>query len=324
MNLFRLLVESGARFERQIGTGIACVVIVTALPLSLLLAAAPMPLLSQEPLPPPSASPQYVGAEMCAICHEDISIDLRSNPHSDQQIRIDGTDHGACETCHGPGLEHADTMDRTKIRAFADIGPIRTAAVCLDCHAGEGSHSDRLFDTHQRKSVTCTSCHDIHAPTEPRYLLVRTANKLCSGCHPAERAEFGKPFSHRLQEGAMSCVDCHAPHGSPAPRQLRMTHSNQESCFACHGDKRGPFAFGHMPAGIGGCASCHETHGSSNPRMLVRHEVRLVCLECHSGSANTFGRSAPAFHDLRSSRIRNCTLCHSKIHGSNLHRAFLR
>jgi predicted CXXCH cytochrome family protein len=28
--------------------------------------------------------------------------------------------------------------------------------------------------------------------------------------------------------------------------------------------------------------ACHQPHGSANPRMLTRHEVRFVCLECHS------------------------------------------
>ncbi len=325
MNLFRPAVGPGADFRRLIGTRIAMRLFVTALPLSLLLAAAPLPLLSQEPLPPlPPENTQYAGAELCSLCHEDISIDFMSNPHSGQDVEIDGTAHGACETCHGPGQEHADTMDRAEIRAFGELNPILTQAVCLDCHAGEGAHSDRLFDAHQRKSVSCTSCHDVHASAEPRRLLVTSANELCSGCHPAERAAFQRPFSHRLGEGAVRCVDCHAPHGSPRQRQLQAAHSNEEGCFACHGDKRGPFTFEHMPAGIGGCATCHETHGSSNPRMLVRHEVRFVCLECHTGSTASFGRAAPSFHDLRSNRIRNCTLCHSKIHGSHLSRAFLR
>jgi predicted CXXCH cytochrome family protein len=78
-----------------------------------------------------------------------------------------------------------------------------------------------------------------------------------------------------------------------------------------------------------GCGSCHEPHGSANPRMLTRHEVRFVCLECHSGTAVNrptagLGSVPPSFHDLRSPRYRNCTICHTRVHGSHADRNFLR
>ena len=79
-----------------------------------------------------------------------------------------------------------------------------------------------------------------------------------------------------------------------------------------------------------GCASCHEPHGSVNPRMLARQEVRFLCLECHAAlpsapSTNSaLGVVPPAFHDLRSPRYQNCTVCHQKIHGSYVDRDLLR
>ena len=81
-----------------------------------------------------------------------------------------------------------------------------------------------------------------------------------------------------------------------------------------------------------GCASCHEAHGSSNAKMLIRQEVRLVCLECHVNLPNQPGRTAtavmgvvpPAIHDLTSPQYRNCTICHQKIHGSYTDRSLLR
>src|SRR5262249_54740155 len=85
-------------------------------------------------------------------------------------------------------------------------------------------------------------------------------------------------------------------------------------------DKRGPFVFEHAPVRFEGCSACHEPHGSANPRALTRAEVAPVCLECHAilpaAAAKTPGVVPPAFHDLRSPRYRNCTICHQKIHGS--------
>jgi len=100
----------------------------------------------------------------------------------------------------------------------------------------------------------------------------------------------------------------------------------------CHSDKRGPFVYEHAVMRMDGCTACHEPHGSANPRMLTRHEVRLVCLECHANlpippsiAKNPYiGGQPPALHDLRSPRFQNCTICHVKIHGSYVDRTFFR
>jgi hypothetical protein len=71
-------------------------------------------------------------------------------------------------------------------------------------------------------------------------------------------------------------------------------------------------------------------HGSQNPRMLTRQEVFFVCLECHANIPNTpnpggvIGVVPPSFHDLRSPRFQNCTVCHQKIHGSHVDRNLLQ
>ena len=89
--------------------------------------------------------------------------------------------------------------------------------------------------------------------------------------------------------------------------------------------------FEHAPVRLEGCTACHQPHGSANPRMLTRAEVRFVCLECHAnlptpalGASGSLGTIPPAFHDLRSPRFENCTLCHQKVHGSYVSRDFLK
>jgi DmsE family decaheme c-type cytochrome len=99
---------------------------------------------------------------------------------------------------------------------------------------------------------------------------------------------------------------------------------NETGCIKCHGDKRGPFPFEHAPVRMESCSSCHEPHGSVNPRMLTRHNVGQLCLECHTISSATLAGVPPGFHDTRSPRFQNCTVCHSKIHGSFASSDFLR
>ena len=155
----------------------------------------------------------------------------------------------------------------------------------------------------------------------------RKVNALCTGCHLDVKAQFAKPFRHKVPENEMTCVACHNPHGSARQSMIQTFAVNEPGCFKCHGDKRGPFTFEHAPVKYEGCGTCHEPHGSVNPRMLSRREVRFTCLECHSNlpAAKTVaGVVPPAFHDLRLPRYQNCTVCHQKVHGSYADRFLLR
>jgi len=274
----------------------------------------------------------YAGSEPCAICHEDIAKAFAQNPH--HAVETDnkrGWQGRACEACHGPALEHTETADAAKIRNPLKLAAAAADKICLTCHLNQPTHVGRLESSHAKDQIPCTSCHSVHA-NGPRGMVARTpaaVNQQCANCHSNAWAQFQKPFHHLLPEGAMSCVGCHNPHGSTRPAMTQSFASNEPGCFNCHGDKRGPFTFEHAPVRFESCATCHEPHGSANPRMLVRQEVRLVCLQCHANlptvkTAGVSGVVPPAFHDLRSPRYQNCTVCHQKIHGSHIDRNLLK
>jgi DmsE family decaheme c-type cytochrome len=189
-----------------------------------------------------------------------------------------------------------------------------------------------LQSSHANNQVACTTCHKVHAK-DGENLVPRVAaaiNEQCGACHSGVVAQFQKPYHHRVPEEAMSCVDCHNPHGSLRPAMTRSFDGNEPGCLRCHGDKRGPFTFEHPPMRFDGCTACHDVHGSANPRMLTRSVVQQVCLECHAYLPNAVstrgvaGVVPPSFHDLRSVRFQNCTVCHQKIHGSYVDRNLLR
>jgi DmsE family decaheme c-type cytochrome len=280
---------------------------------------------------PPTASP-YAGSEACGTCHEDIGKAFAATPHhlADGKDKKRGFDGKACESCHGPGAKHAGSADAADIRNPGKLGAAAIDGICLTCHVNQPTHMGRLQSSHAKDEVACTTCHKIHA-TAPEVLVVRKTdaiNKLCESCHLTVAAQFQKPFHHKLPEGAMSCVDCHNPHGSMKPAMTQSFGANEPGCLNCHGDKRGPFTFEHGPVRFEGCSTCHAAHGSANPRMLDRPQVQQVCLECHANRpVNTtqhLGVVPPAFHDLRSPRYQNCTVCHQKIHGSYVDRNLLK
>jgi len=276
----------------------------------------------------------FAGTDTCEICHEDTVKAFAKNPHHALETDAHKWFAGhACESCHGPGEKHAESADPTLIRDPAKLAPAAIDRICLDCHLNQPTQVGRLESSHAKNEIACTSCHKVHSDE----MVARTAAKInaqCSACHANEWAEFQRPDHHRLPEGAMSCVDCHNPHGSIRPAMQQSFGANEPGCLNCHGDKRGPFTFEHAPMRFDGCTACHEPHGSANPRMLTRQEVRLVCLECHanlptartntSPANRTIGVVPPSFHDLRSPQFQNCTVCHQKVHGSYVDRDLLK
>ena len=269
---------------------------------------------------------EFVGSTTCQMCHEDIFNAFQKNPH--QVVETDkkrGFDTKACESCHGPGSKHAESASAADILQPAKLKPSEADTRCLTCHKNQQTHVGRLNSSHAKNQVSCTACHSIHK-NGPHGLVARKPeeiNKQCAACHVNVWASFQQPYKHRLPEGAMSCVDCHNPHGSALPRSIQTVRANEPACSKCHGDKVGPFPFEHAPVRLQGCATCHEPHGSANPRMLNRAQVQYVCMECHSNlpvpsppPGSTLGTVPPAFHDLRNPRFQNCTLCHQKVHGS--------
>ncbi|HLK50512.1 MAG TPA: DmsE family decaheme c-type cytochrome [Bryobacteraceae bacterium] len=274
----------------------------------------------------------YVGSVTCQTCHEDIYKAFQQNPH--QEVETDkkrGFEKNACESCHGPAGKHVESVSAADIRQPAKLRPAEADRICLTCHQNQPTHAGRINSSHAKNQVACVACHSIHK-NGPQGLVPRTptaVNSLCAGCHAAVWASFQRPYRHRLPEGAMSCVDCHNPHGSLLPHMPQTFRGNEPGCFNCHGEKAGPFIFPHAAVNLEGCGACHQPHGSANPRMLTRPQVRFVCLECHANPptptpAATLGTSPPAFHDLRSPRFQNCTLCHQKVHGSYINRDLLK
>jgi DmsE family decaheme c-type cytochrome len=286
------------------------------------------------PAPAPTKPAEFVGSTTCQTCHEDIFTAFAKNPHHAVETnKKRGWETKACESCHGPGSKHAESASADDIQNPAKLKPAAADRTCLTCHRNQTTHVGRIQSGHARNQVSCVQCHSIHK-NGPNGLVARkpaAINAQCAGCHTAQWASFQRPYRHRLPEGAMSCTDCHNPHGSLQTKMMQTVRSNEPGCLKCHGDKAGPFVFEHAPMRLEGCGACHEPHGSANPKMLTRQDVRFVCLECHSNlpqpkvvAGAPLGTVPPAIHDLRSPRFRNCTVCHNKVHGSYVDRAFTK
>lgn len=187
---------------------------------------------------------QYVGADTCKTCHEEVAATFDKGPHwKTTMVKHQGPQWQGCEACHGPGKEHAESADPSKIIRFPGLSREESSKRCLQCHEFGEEHANFLRSAHLKNNVGCVDCHSIHSPKVERKLLRAAQPTLCYSCHLEVKPDFSKPFHHRVNEGLINCTNCHNPHGGFLTHQLRSTAAQDAVCFTCHTDKAGPFAF---------------------------------------------------------------------------------
>ena len=270
-------------------------------------------------------------ASDCATCHDNaVTAKFNQSAHGQQAQ--------ACATCHKNVSEHF----RAKVAGESNapspsLKPLKARDVndvCLKCHE-KGARTNWHGGTHDRRDVSCISCHSIHNYQSTRSQL-KTANDFdtCFQCHKQMRAKFQRTSHHPLREGKMQCSNCHNPHDSTQPKMIDAASVN-DKCYQCHTEKRGPFLWEHEPVRES-CVTCHDPHGSNHPRLTVAMQPYL-CQRCHANSGhpgtlydlnNAVGGPLVAAQPpvgitttqtIVSPRIlsRGCPNCHQAIHGSN-------
>jgi DmsE family decaheme c-type cytochrome len=291
---------------------------VLAVSVLLLVAAAAAQQPAAQNVAPAASAPasQYVGSETCKGCHEDVYKNFEGTMHV-QTLKTKEPAHQGCEGCHGPGAAHVEGGgDKTKIFRFAAVNSEEVTRRCQSCHESKMEQRQFQQSPHNDNNVTCTSCHSVHK-SKREYLLNAPQTQLCYSCHAEQRADFQKPFRHRVNEGLIKCTDCHNPHGALRDRQLRSTANQDLICGKCHSDKRGPFVYEHEPVRVEGCMACHTPHSSVYPRMLITARINTLCLQCHV-------QIPTGVHGAQNQYRSNCIICHNQIHGSNTHDLFFK
>jgi len=284
------------------------------------------------------------GDAVCTKCHDE--------SEAYPVLAIGKTRHGVtadarnptCTSCHGDSAEHArKTSDKDRPRPditydkmyasvpedalvdryFGRFGKGTTTpvadrnAACLSCHQG-GMQMFWSNSTHATRDIACTNCHQIHT-SHDRARDKQEQTEICFTCHKEQRAQMNRPSHHPVPEGQMACSDCHNPHGSTGPKQLKKDSVN-ETCYTCHMEKRGPFVHNHQPV-TEDCTICHNAHGTIVANLL-KNRPPYLCQECHSHTSHP-GQlpGLPGARTTSSSNLgsiaRGCLNCHTNIHGGN-------
>ncbi len=276
---------------------------------------------------PASPPAQYVGAAVCLACHRGVTSAVVARFEATVMGKVfmhnprTALEKQGCEACHGPGGAHVAAgggkrkgVGLGQLISFAKDDPtpvVQRNAKCLACHERR-AHLFWKGSPHDRNDVACTDCHSVMQP-ESRKAALSQANvvAVCGECHEVKVAQISGVAHMPIPEGKMSCADCHNPHGSATPAMLKYDSPN-DTCYACHADKRGPFLWEHPPVEEN-CMNCHDPHGSDHQAMLKQVVFRL-CQECHDPTGHPSNPLAP---NLRYAFNRGCVNCHSNIHGSN-------
>ena len=262
------------------------------------------------------------GEKACLECHDSSKVNsILDSPHFVAADARSPAANQACEACHGPAKEHSlypQEVSAMRFGAQSNSNAQAQSDICLSCH--QGDHINWGNSTHAAEDVACVSCHTVHTH---RDLVLNPISQtdVCFTCHLREEMEVNKPYRHPVREGAVTCTDCHNPHGSNGPSALVRSSVN-ETCFLCHAEKRGPFVNEHEPV-QDNCVHCHTPHGSNIENLLIVR-APFLCQQCHSDHSHA--REAYDFEDLpggsgrRQNRVigGSCVNCHSNIHGSNM------
>ena len=259
---------------------------------------------------------------VCTTCHVDTVegpiLSMRKTRHGVKADERTPT----CTSCHGASEEHMASIiagqqdkvkpDRTFTKNSTTPVDIRNQT-CLTCHQG-GKRIHWSMSAHSANDVACATCHKVHT-AQDKVRDKRTQTEVCFTCHKEQRAQVRRPSRHPILEGKVVCSDCHNPHGTAGEKQLVRDNVN-DTCYACHMEKRGPFVRTHQPVQEN-CAICHNPHGSTLPNLL---KVRppYLCQECHEPTSHR-GNIGSLTGTSTSANLaaRGCLNCHTNIHGTN-------
>ncbi len=239
---------------------------------------------------------------MCADCHS-TNVSLNYMAEADSfHTTYSGITVG-CESCHGPGLEHAELMD-------SEEGQRAPSERIREDLAFAGNPSQAI------EISTCAPCHSLRQkltnnfPHTGDYLnhydpsLPHPQNYFADGQIKEEVYVYGSFLQSRMHAEGVQCSDCHDPHSL----QLKANIDDNSLCMQCHEPRyNSPEHHFHEPnTESSQCINCHMTgryymqvdfrrdHGFRVPRPDLNQQFGTpdACTGCHTDQPASWAAEA--------------------------------
>jgi DmsE family decaheme c-type cytochrome len=277
-------------------------------------------------------------SEVCLDCHDDRESSLRGTPHQ-VVLGEDEKKAVACTDCHPGDARHYEDDPEEYAMAVPEVADAwNEAQICSQCHQNSHQQNMKEANVHVANQVNCSSCHRIHGvhgadstlgagqyPAEHYTGLLKTNQvDLCLDCHTSVRGDFAKSTHHPVEEGVVTCSECHMT--LDRTKKAMSFGGTTAVCVQCHNEFQMPFPYEHAATvdysvEEGACLNCHEPHGSHLPRLLKQpYEAPhyQLCAQCHSVPKHNFNVN----HGSQWAGV-PCNDCHVDIHGSFNNRLYL-
>jgi DmsE family decaheme c-type cytochrome len=266
----------------------------------------------------------FAGTSACKECHENRWKSLDTSAHA-KPLHDKDTSARMCESCHGPGAQHAESGDApirdplytadltppAPVPAKPDEEPRKHVTVpvkdmngvCLRCHVEDAKgtpigttapatkpsakHRDWVLPADGRER-SCVSCHSVHVPAP-----------AAGAARPdtiADLAKIAQPVDPKL------CIACHTQMAAPVfhPQMARSGHAfllkdgPDHGCAACHGN-------GSLHVQAGG-----DPSRIVNPRNQKPRDSDATCNACHA-KGDAVAKWTCAEHERQGV---SCIVCH--------------
>jgi Flp pilus assembly protein TadD len=149
-----------------------------------------------------------------------------------------------CESCHGDTRRHVTSRGIVSVVSPANLVPAKRDSICIACHL-EGTTSVERRDHSVLDFEPGKNIADYIS-----YFTYSRENATSRGVSEIE--QFTSSKCKRTTGEAMSCMNCHDPHRSPAPDERVAFY--RRKCLTCHAQPL--FETTHYPANRD-CTSCH-------------------------------------------------------------------
>jgi predicted CXXCH cytochrome family protein len=245
----------------------------------------------------PSDNLQRPTGPTCDGCHS-VNYDIQTKKPAEWNV--------GCESCHGPGGDHAAHAMRDNVFNPAAVDAVASTDTCIQCHS-QGSPRGGLIDGKAYDwpvGYRAGASLQAYWKLESHTLGETTFTHYADGTAHKNRMQGNDFVQSVMYERGVTCASCHDPHGTPNAAQLRQPAAR--ICLECHapGGPNGPRAATlqahthHAPESTGSqCVACHmpkiETQGVPgafvsahtfkfvSPAMTDQYKIPNPCTSCH-------------------------------------------